>query len=192
MNIQQTLEQRSSNQCELCGSDSGLSVFEVGPQSDGSVEQAVLLCETCRSQLENPQSLDLNHWRCLNDSMWSQVPAVQVMAYRQLKHLSATENWAQDLLEMLYLEDEVKSWADAGLSEQDEETAATLDCNGTLLQAGDSVTITKDLVVKGAGFTAKRGTAVRNISLCANPEHIEGRVNGTRVVLLSCYMKKSN
>jgi len=50
----------------------------------------------------------------------------------------------------------------------------------------------KDLDVKGAGFTAKRGTAVRNISLTSNPEHIEGRVNGTRIVLLTCFLKKSN
>ena len=45
--------------------------------------------------------------------------------------------------------------------------------------------------VKGAGFTAKRGTAVRNISLTENPEQIEGRVNGVKIVLLTCFLKKS-
>ena len=49
----------------------------------------------------------------------------------------------------------------------------------------------KDLVVKGANFTAKRGTMVKNISLTSNPEHIEGRVNGTRIVLVSAFMKKA-
>jgi protein PhnA len=47
------------------------------------------------------------------------------------------------------------------------------------------------LVVKGANFTAKRGTTVKNISLTDNPEHIEGKVNGTRIVLLSKFLKKA-
>jgi protein PhnA len=51
----------------------------------------------------------------------------------------------------------------------------------------------KDLAVKGAGFTAKRGTTVRNISLVPdNEEHIEGRVNGQQIVILTKFIKKSN
>ncbi|WP_372653863.1 PhnA domain-containing protein, partial [Draconibacterium sp.] len=50
----------------------------------------------------------------------------------------------------------------------------------------------KDLNVKGGGFTAKRGTAVRNISLVHdNPEHIEGKVNGQHIVILTQYVKKN-
>ena len=50
----------------------------------------------------------------------------------------------------------------------------------------------KDLPVKGAGFTAKRGTAVRGISLVAdNAAHIEGRVEGQRIVILTAFVKKS-
>jgi protein PhnA len=61
-----------------------------------------------------------------------------------------------------------------------------------VLQAGDTVTLIKDLVVKGANFTAKRGTAVRNISLVRdNPEHIEGRVNDQHIVILTQFVKKS-
>ena len=49
----------------------------------------------------------------------------------------------------------------------------------------------KDLTVKGAGFTAKRGTAVQRISLVAdNPAHIEGRVEGQRIVILTEFVKK--
>jgi protein PhnA len=59
------------------------------------------------------------------------------------------------------------------------------------LEEGDSVTIIKDLVVKGAGFTAKQGTTVKNIHLVPdNHEQIEGRVNGTKIVLLSKFLKK--
>ncbi len=192
MNTEQALLQRSNSTCELCTSDSNLSVYEVPPATDANVDQCVLLCSTCKAQIESPDTIEVNHWRCLNDSMWSQVPAVQVMAWRMLTRL-AGEGWPQDLLDMLYLEDEVLAWAKATESDETDDSAApTLDSNGTVLQGGDTVTLIKDLDVKGAGFTAKRGTAVRNISLTDNPEQIEGRVNGVRIVLLTCYLKKSS
>ena len=134
--------------------------------------------------------MDMNHWRCLNDSMWSPVPAVQVMSYRMLKRLNG-ESWAQDLLDMLYLEDDLKAWGDAEVAGAGDDVTPTLDSNGAVLNAGDTVVIIKDLNVKGTSFVAKRGTAVRNIALTSNPEHIEGRVNGTRIVILTCFVKKS-
>jgi len=193
MTIEQTLLQRSNSTCELCTSDNNLSVYGVPPVQLESVDRSLLLCDTCFHQIENPESMDPNHWRCLNDSMWSQVPAVQVMAWRVLSRLSS-EGWPQDLLDMLYLEENVLAWAksDVGSDDEEDDEEPTLDSNGAVLQAGDTVTLIKDLDVKGAGFTAKRGTAVRNISLTNNPEHIEGRVNGVRVVLLTCYLKKSS
>ena len=191
MSIEQTLKERSKSTCELCGADSQLAVYEIPPNFDGTAEQAIYACSTCTDQINNPDKVDANHWRCLNDSMWSQVSAVQVMAYRMLKRLSS-EGWPQDLLDMLYLEDDVKTWADSKLDNSDsEDTIPTKDSNGTVLNAGDTVTLIKDLAVKGAGFTAKRGTVVKNISLTDNPEHIEGRVNGTRIVLVSAYLKKA-
>jgi protein PhnA len=107
-----------------------------------------------------------------------------------LTRLSA-EGWPQDLLDMLYLDDELLSWAKA-TGEGSEDSAVThVDSNGAVLANGDSVTLTKDLNVKGANFTAKRGTAVRNISLVAdNAEHIEGKVEGQRIVILTKYVKK--
>jgi len=92
---------------------------------------------------------------------------------------------------MLYLEPEVKAWAESVNQESsDDVIELTKDSNGTVLDAGDTVILIKDLVVKGAGFTAKRGTVVKNISLTDKPEHIEGRVNGTRIVLVSAFLKK--
>ncbi|EPJ47765.1 MAG: PhnA protein [Osedax symbiont Rs2] len=190
MTILDTLLKRSSEKCELCASTNNLTPYNVEPNEGASSDSSILCCDVCQSQIQDPDSMDNNHWRCLNDSMWSQLPVVQVMAWRQLKLLSS-ELWAQDLLDMLYLDDEMQKWAEAGLMIADAEAVdPTRDSNGTQLQAGDNVTIIKDLVVKGAGFTAKRGTTVRGISLTSNPEHIEGRVNGTRVVLVSAYMKK--
>jgi len=190
MTILDTLQKRSEHKCELCSSDVNLSAYNVEPNNGASSDSSILCCEVCLAQINDPSSMDANHWRCLNDSMWSQTPVVQVMAWRQLKQLSS-ELWAQDLIEMLYLDDENLKWAQSGLMIADAQAVEpTRDSNGTILSAGDNVTIIKDLVVKGAGFTAKRGTSVRGISLTSNPEHIEGRVNGTRVVLVSAYMKK--
>ncbi len=191
MSIEQLLIQRSNARCELCAADAHLSVYEIPPVSTVTEDNSILVCDACLAQINNPDSADSNHWRCLNDSMWTPVPAVQVMAWRQLKQLDS-ESWAQDLLDMLYLEPEVQQWAEAGQpSDGDENTSQSKDSNGTTLNAGDSVTLIKDLDVKGANFTAKRGTMVKNISLTDNPEHIEGRVNGTRIVLLTKFLKKA-
>ena len=191
MSVEQALLERSNHQCELCGSTDNLSVFSMEP-GDGSADQSVLLCETCKTQISHPDKIDANHFRCLNDSMWSPVTAVQVLSYRML-HTLKSEGWPLDLIDMMYLDEQTKAWADAGLAdENDEEQIPTKDANGTILNEGDDVTIIKDLEVKGAGFTAKRGTMVKNIHLCENPLHIEGKVNGTQVVLVAAYMKKAN
>lgn len=105
---------------------------------------------------------------------------------------AAGEGWAQDLLDTAYLEDEVKAWAEAGMSHHsDDDTPKPRDSNGMELSEGDSVTLIKDLDVKGAGFTAKRGTLVKNIHLTNDPKYIEGKVNGTAIVLVAAYLKKA-
>jgi len=103
------------------------------------------------------------------------------------------EGWAQDLLDMLYLDDETLTWAQAtGEGTSDEDVVKHIDSNGVVLETGDTVTLIKDLDVKGGGFTAKRGTAVRNISLVHdNAAHIEGRVNNQQIVILTEFVKKS-
>ncbi|HEC00802.1 MAG TPA: PhnA protein [Sphingomonadales bacterium] len=193
MSMEQELRARAEDKCELCGALENLNIYEVPPASDGSLDQVVLTCDTCRDQIDNPDKTDANHWRCLNDSMWTPVPAVQVVAWRMLDRLRG-EGWPQDLLDMLYLEDEVRIWAESGVSDATYEDAEPhLDSNGAALQAGDTVTLIKDLNVKGANFTAKRGTAVRNISLVHdNPEQIEGRVSGQQIVILTKFVKKSS
>lgn len=191
MSIENELQARSEAKCELCGAEENTGVYEVPPTSDSSADQCVLLCGTCRDQIENPDNVDANHWRCLNDSMWSQVPPVQVMAWRMLTRLRA-EGWPQDLLDMLYMDDELLAWAKAtGEGEAEEAAIQHRDSNGALLEAGDTVTLTKDLDVKGSSITAKRGTAVRNIRLVQdNAEQIEGRVDGQQIVILTKFVKK--
>jgi len=180
-----SLELRSGGICELCGSSEGLSSLEVAP-SDGSDEQSIYVCLNCKTQIESGE-LDETHFNCLNDSMWSETPAVAVMSYRLLSALGR-----QDLVDMMYMEDEVKSWAEAISIGSAEDALVYKDANGVILVAGDTVVITKDLDVKGTGFTAKRGTAVRNIGLVPNDaEHIQGRVNGVKIHILTKYLKKS-
>ena len=192
MNTEHEISTRADNQCELCKSTNDLQIYAV-PGGNGSTEHCAYLCRHCVSQIDSDDGLDVNHWRCLNDSMWSTVPAVQVLAWRQLRVLAEQgETWAQDLQDMMYLDEELSVWADhVDRENEDDATAPTLDSNGTQLQAGDSVYLIKDLDVKGAGFTAKRGTTVRNIALTNNPDHIEGRVNGVRIVLRTEFLKKS-
>lgn len=183
MGLEQNLQTRSNNQCELCTSTDNLSVLEVSP-SDGSIDQSVYVCSVCKEQIEDKDKMDENHWHCLNDSMWSEETAVKIVAYRMLARLKN-----QELLDMLYLEENEKAWAESTLIAENRDP--TRDSNGTILEVGDTVSVVKDLVVKGAGFTAKQGTTVKNIHLVpGNSEQVEGRVNGTKIVLLSCYLKK--
>ena len=191
MSVEQQLQARSGSQCELCAAPDHLTVYEVPPVVSGDADKAILVCKTCHDQIEQPELMDANHWRCLNDSMWSQIPAVQVMAWRLLTRLRA-EGWPQGLLDMLYLDGETKAWAES-VHETEGDEINHLDCNGVKLAAGDTVVLTKDLNVKGAGFTAKRGTAVRGISLVPdNAEQIEGRVSGQRIVILTKFVKRQS
>jgi protein PhnA len=191
MSVEQELETRSEGKCELCAATENLAVYEVPSSPDNTADECIYICATCSDQIENADNVDANHWRCLNDSMWSQVPAVQVMAWRMLSRLRA-EGWPQDLLDMMYLEDDVKAWAEAGAETAEEDAVVHKDSNGVVLENGDTVVLIKDLKVSGGGFTAKRGTPVRNIRLVAdNVNQIEGRINGQQLVLLTEFMKKS-
>jgi len=127
-----------------------------------------------------------NHWRCLNDTMWSEIPAIQAMSWRMLDRLR-DEGWPNDLLDMLYIEDDVKKWAMAGLRTVD---GPTLDSNGVAFSTGDTAIMIKDVFITGANFTAKRGMVIKNISLTDTDRSIEGNLNGTRVVLGAKTVKK--
>jgi protein PhnA len=192
MDIKNSLQERSGGMCELCENSEKLNVYAVPPFSEG-IDKSILICNNCLDQITGNKPMDPNHWRCLNKSMWSAVPAIQVMAWRLL-HALRTEGWPQDLLDMLYLDDDLLAWAKNGVTEDEttkEEQLVHRDSNGAVLQPGDSVVLIKDLDVKGGGFTAKRGTVVREIKLVENnPEHVEGKVNGQQIVILTKFVKK--
>jgi protein PhnA len=191
MNVQKKIEERSGGCCELCGSKENLSAYKVPPAPKGTVDDSIYACETCIDQIENPDNVVANHWHCLNDSMWSEVAAVQIVAWRMLTRLRA-EGWPQDLLDMMYLDDENLKWAKAtGEDIAEEHKIIHRDVNGVILQTGDSVVLIKDLKVKGSSMVAKQGTAVRRISLDPdNAEFIEGKVGPTQIVIITKYVKK--
>lgn len=192
MSLERALNKRSGSKCELCTGTNDLSVYEVPPVSTGGEDKNILICSTCLEQITDSDKMDANHWRCLNDSMWSEVAAVQVVAWRMLSRLKS-EDWPVDLLDMMYLDEDNMEWAKAmGDGDDPSETIVHKDSNGNILQAGDSVVLIKDLKVKGANFIAKRGTAVRRITLVHdNAGHIEGKVEGQRIVILTEFVKKS-
>ncbi len=186
MSLQTELENRSGHKCEICESSDSLTNIDL--KEGEALASSVCLCLKCKEAVEAKDFSDHNHFRCLNNSMWSEHSAVKVLSYRILYSLSS-EVWAQDLLEQIYLDEDELEWAKEGI-EAKASGAVIVDSNGALLSGGDSVTLIKDLVVKGANFTAKRGTMVRNISLTEDPKYIEGKVNGSHIVIIAAFVKK--
>jgi len=191
MSLDRELNKRSGGQCELCAATENLKVYTVLPTQKGGIDESVFACAICVDQIENPDKVDLNHWRCLNDSMWSEQTAVQVIAWRMLSRMRAA-GWPQELLDMMYLDEDTLAWAQAtGEGEDDENKVIHRDVNGVILATGDSVVLIKDLKVKGSSMVAKQGTSVRNIRLDhENAEYIEGRVDGQTIVIITQYVKK--
>jgi protein PhnA len=186
-----TLKQRSGDQCELCSSHDHLAAYEVPPTGRQTADAEILICAHCLRQIEKKEPLDSAHWQCLTGSMWSEVPAVQVTAWRMLSRLR-DEAWAAENLDLLYLDDALLDWAKAtGDHENDAEVELHSDSNGNVLQDGDTVVLVKSLDVKGSTLTARMGTVVKNIRLVpGNTSQIEGRVEGQLIVILTKFVRK--
>ncbi|MGM5629328.1 zinc ribbon domain-containing protein YjdM [Apibacter raozihei] len=71
-----------------------------------------------------------------------------------------------------------------------ENNTTPKDSNGTELQDGDAVTVIKDLKVKGSSMVIKRGTKVKSIRLTDNPEEVDCKIDGSSIVLKTCFLKK--
>ena len=186
--IEKKLHDRSHSTCEISGSQDHLVVCTLAPHSEESLDHSVLITQSLKEQIENRETTNPDDWRGLNDSMWNEHVPVQVLSWRMLSRLKK-----QDLVEMMYLDEETLAWAKStGEDDDDEGKIIHKDTNGNILKDGDSVVLIKDLDVKGANFTAKRGAAVHNIKLVwDNAEQIEGRVENQSIVILTQYVKKT-
>ena len=110
------LVRRSRSKCELCDkSGVKLEVYELPPlEEDPYIDGCIFICEECLNQIEKPKTMIPSHWRCLNNALWSEVPAIQVMSVRILRRLAKLEqHWVEELLEHAYLEPDLEEWANS-------------------------------------------------------------------------------
>jgi len=187
--IEKKLKDRSGSVCEISGAEHDLVVYVLPPTNERTVENSVLIAKYLKDQIENLETTNEKDWRGLSESMWSEYLPVQILSWRMLARLKKN-----DLLDMMYLDEEALEWAKATgeCVEEDENKVVHKDCNGAVLQDGDSVVLIKDLDVKGATFTAKRGVAVHNIKLVWDDGNlIEGRVENQNIYILTQYVKKT-
>lgn len=75
--------------------------------------------------------------------------------------------------------------------DEEKKSSDTKDCNGADLFDGDSVTVNKDLKIKGMSKTLKRGTIVKSIRTIGDPENVECRLGKATIVLKTCFLKKA-
>jgi len=182
------LKDRSGSLCEISGSDENLVVYLVEPKTEATPENCILITKSLRDQIQNAETMNPNDWRGLSDSMWNENLPVQIVSWRMHARLKN-----MDMLEMMYLDEDALEWAKAtGEADDDEGKIVHKDSNGNVLLDGDSVVLIKDLDVKGATFTAKRGAAVHNIKLVWDDANlIEGRVENQSIFILTQYVKKT-
>ncbi len=191
MKPEEIIAARSNNICELCGSAEDVQLYEVQPQDGRDENNCLMACVKCRAQIEKKEDLDPGHWSILSTTMWSEVPAIQVVSWRMLNRLRQ-ESWAADLLDMLYLDEDKLQWAKAsGDHVNDARVELHKDAYGMVLQQGDTVVLTKNLDVKGASVNARLGTVIKNIRLVAdNTDQIEGKIEGQQIVILTKYVRR--
>lgn len=176
--------------CLLCAATTDLAQVTLDPRRTPADE--VTLCTACRRHLDGIALRDEASAAFLRDTIWSTDEVTQALSWRMLTRL-ADVPWAAELLEQVWLEESLAAWAAAGLSgaAPSDDALVVRDSNGATLAEGDAVTLIKDLEVKGAGFTAKRGTLVKGIHLTDDAAMVEGRVNGITIVLKTQFLKKA-
>jgi len=191
MKTEDLIAKRSEGKCELCQAATKLNLYEVVPVDSRYADNCIMICDTCLTQIEKKAELDSEHWKILGETMWSEVPGIQVVSWRMLNRLR-NESWAMDNLDMMYLSDENLDWAKkTGDHENDGMVVLHRDCNGHQLFQGDTVVLIKSLDVKGSTITARVGTVVKNIKLVEqDTEQIEGRVENQMIVILTKYVRK--
>ena len=83
-------------------------------------------------------------------------------------------------------------WPKYAAADQGDEQKVIKDANGNVLQDGDSVTVIKDLKVKGSSLVVKVGTKVKNIRLVAGDHDIDCKIDGIGAMKLkSEFVKKA-
>jgi protein PhnA len=166
MSISPELKQRNHDLCELCNVETPTHDYTVSPKNDDTIDHQVALCDACLAAIDDKEASF--HWRWLEGSIWSQEPSVQALSYRILQNFK-DEDWANNLLGSVDLDETVVQWAMSALEVADVHK----DAFGNILENGDTVVLTQALNVKGTNFTASKGTVVKKIKLVSdNAEQI--------------------
>ena len=107
------LARRAKSRCEITGvSGAPLWPYEVPPVgAEPDIDRTILISPSCREMLEHPDRLRGREWQCLTEAVWSDMPAVQVTAWRMLRELAKREDWAREALEEVFLDPGIEDWA---------------------------------------------------------------------------------
>jgi protein PhnA len=68
MKLEEVLQNRSGNKCELCGSTDDVKVYEVLPQDGRNADNCIMACEKCRAQIDKKAELEPGHWKPLSET----------------------------------------------------------------------------------------------------------------------------
>lgn len=107
------LARRAKSKCELTGAAGvPLRPYEVPPVPlEPELDRILLLSEVCHEALARPASIDSREWHCLGEAIWSDFPALQVVAWRLLNQLAKRDDWARQVLDEVFLDPATEEWA---------------------------------------------------------------------------------
>jgi protein PhnA len=105
------LTRRCRSKCELCEvAGEALSVFEFPPApAEPEFPRCLFLCDRCREELGGATIALPERWRCLNNTVWSEIPVVQASAVTLLRRLASDHPWAKELLDQVFLEPDTQT-----------------------------------------------------------------------------------
>jgi protein PhnA len=187
-----SLLERANNSCEICSQiNTDLNIYTVPTHNFDTDADVVILCSNCNTSITNNDYANAENFRGIQGSIWSETSSVKVLSYKIAQQLH-TIDWAQEIVDSAYLTEDELAWANS----EAEATASIVvhkDAYGAVLQSGDNVLLTENLNVKGTNFIAPKGTKVPKIRLVAdNAEQIEGKIEGSTIVILTKFVRKSN
>lgn len=109
------LARRAKSKCELTGAAGvPLSAYEIPPVAkEPDLDRTLLLSERCLEVLDDPRKLKGREWQVLAEMVWSESTAVQVVAWRMLRKLARSEDWAREALDGVFLDEEAQTWAES-------------------------------------------------------------------------------
>lgn len=103
------LARRARSACELCETaGESLEPWELPPAPDEPVlERTLLLCRRCHGGASNPDAIEADDWRFLENAVWGELPVARVLALRLLRALGQSDViWARESAESAYLDEE--------------------------------------------------------------------------------------